>query len=246
MVRRLQEIFGFPERPHLVTQRQFDDQQDELKALTQKPWHAIGDHDYSIFLMDICYVSLQQELFDYLFPAVLIRWWEGILNRTGGPDGECDFYRAVDHGAPFYKMMDVARQQHVHLWMVDAYMEGVDAWGGRLSPHYCGPNTPDDLHGPLWAFSALGHSVPILASLIERLMEVKTLGRAQWWLVFASGLAWKENQCPAISPWSPERGGGGVYLLESGSCIYDHGFLPTNLQSLRESITYANVLAMLM
>jgi hypothetical protein len=88
--------------------------------------------------------------------------------------------------------------------------------------------------------------VPILADIIERLMDVRTVGRAQWWLVFASGLAWKENECPAIPPWVPEGGGGGVYLLEGGAWIFDHGFLPTNLDALRESMTFANVLAMLL
>lgn len=245
MVRRLQEIFGFPEAPSKVTEQQFDYLQDELDALARLQWHQIGASELSIYLMDLCYATLQQELFDYLFPTALIRWWEGLLSRTGGPEGACDFYRAVDHGAALYKMMNVERQQQVCHWMVDAYMDGVDAWGGLLSTAYRGPGGPNDLHGPLWSFNSLGKSVPILEAILERLMDVSTLGRAQWWLVFASGLIWRENECPAVPPWTSDGGGGGIYLLEEDSAIYDHGYLSENHRAFRDQITYANVLAML-
>ncbi|HET6644160.1 MAG TPA: hypothetical protein VFG65_01545 [Fimbriimonadales bacterium] len=246
MVRRLQEIFGFPVAPGKVTEQQFDCLQRELEALARLQWHQIGARELSIYLMDLCYATLQQELFDYLFPAALILWWEGQLSRKGGPEGECDFYHAVDHGAALYKMMNVECRQHVYHWMIDAYMDGVDAWAGELRTTHLGPDAPNDLHGPLWSFNSLGKSVPILEDILERLMDVSTLGRAQWWLVFASGLIWRENECPAVPPWTPDGGGGGIYLLEEDSAIYDHGYLSENHRAFKDQITYANVLAMLL
>lgn len=218
-------IFGDPSPPRKITEKQFDDAQADLVATASKPWHQIDQSDYWHYLLDLCYVELQQDLFDYLFPAFLIKWWEGQLDRRGGPESECDFYRAIDHGEVFTKMMGETRRNEVFHWIVDAYMDGVDAWDGHLSVAYV-KDGPDNLHGPLWSFNALGQSVPVLSALIERLSEVSTIGRAQWWLVLGSGILWKENECPAIPSWTPVGGGGGVYLTGSAASIFDHGYLP--------------------
>ncbi len=237
-------IFGDPSPPRKITEKQFDDAQADLVATASKPWHQIDQSDYWHYLLDLCYVELQQDLFDYLFPAFLIKWWEGQLDRRGGPESECDFYRAIDHGEVFTKMMGETRRNEVFHWIVDAYMDGVDAWDGHLSVAYV-KDGPDNLHGPLWSFNALGQSVPVLSALIERLSEVSTIGRAQWWLVLGSGILWKENECPAIPSWTPVGGGGGVYLTGSAASIFDHGYLPANLGAIRECLDYQHLVNML-
>ncbi len=237
MVDRLFRIFGEPTKPESYRQDQFDEADEALRRTANKAWHEIDQTDYWHYLMDLCYVELDQDLFDYLFPAFLIRWWEGMLNRTGGPESECDIYRAIDHGQVMTKMMDADRRSEVLSWMVDAYMEGVDAWGGQLSVAYSS-NGPNDLHGPLWYFHALGQSVPIIDSILGRLADVCTEGRAQWWLVFASGLIWNEDEAPMIPPWTPDGGGGGVYILESAASIYNHGYLGEHHAAIKDRLTY--------
>ncbi len=199
LVRRLQEIFWHPKPPMKVTQRQFDGADKALHVTAGKRWDEIDPSDYWHYLLDLCYVELQPDLFDYLFPAFLIRWWEGLLSRRGGPESECDFYRAIDKGSVFHKMMSLARREQVYAWMVDAYMEGVENWGGNLSLNY-DPKSGDELHSPLAAFHALGQSVPILPEVFERLVSGKSIGVSQWWLVLGIGIAWDENQCYAIPP----------------------------------------------
>jgi hypothetical protein len=240
MAGRLREIFGDPNPPATVTQVQFDGAQKYLHALATKPWSEIGPEEYWAYLLDLCYQPLQQDLFDYAFPAFLLRWWEGQLNRFGGPESECDFYQAVDHGDIFRTMMSDDRRAASFAWMVDAYMEGVDAWSGRLSVEY-DPNGPNDLHGPLWSFHALGQSVPILEQIWPALSDVTTAGRAQWWLVLATGLAYKANTCPAIPARTPQKGGGGVYVQESAASIFAHGYLPANLDVVRTHLTPTTV-----
>jgi hypothetical protein len=234
MVLRLKQIFNDPSPPAKVTESQFDGGQKELKALARKPWHEVGQKDYWYYLMDLAYEPLQQDLFDYVFPAFLICWWEGQLSRTGGPNAETDFYYALDHGQALYKMMPEERRAAVLQWMVDAYMDGVDNWSGKLSVDPI-RDKGDDLHGPLWSFHALGQSVPMIPALWEELSRIQTPGRAQWWLVLGIGLAYPENQFPHIPAWTPERGGGGVYVLESSASIYDHGYLTANLDFIREA-----------
>ena len=236
MVRRLIEIFGEPKSPPVITEKQFDDWNEGLLITSKKSWHEINEDDYWHYLMDLRYVDLQQDLFDYVFPAFLIRWWEGQLMRTGGPASECDFYDAIDHGEVFRMMMDDTRRRMVYDWMIEGYIQGVDQWSGNLSTAY-NPNGPDNLHGPLSSFHALGQSIPILPQILTKLMNIATEGRAQFWLVLATGIVWVENEVPYIPKLEPDAGGGGVYILFSATVIYDHGYLPENLEALRKGLT---------
>lgn len=240
MVARLQEIFDHPAPPVRVTEQQFDEVQEALVRTAAKAWHEIGHGDFWQYLMDLAYVDLQQDLFDHLFPAFLICWWEGQLSRFGGPESECDFYYAIDRGQVLVKMMKATRRKAVLEWMLDAYMDGVDHWDSNLFAPY-DSNGPNNLHGPLWSFNALGQSFPILEDILSRLGDVSNLGRARWWLVFASGLVWNENECPWVPAWSPSDGGGGVYIAESGASIFDHGFLADNLRAITAFFTYPNL-----
>lgn len=240
MVRRLVEIFDYPQPPKRITQQQFDGAQKDLEATAKKQWHDIGQDDYWHTLLDFCYVDLQQDLFDYLFPALLIKWWEGLLDRQGGPASECGFYRAIDGGQLLTKMMSPERRNAVLEWMVDAYVEGVVAWGGHLSFVYDSQG-PNDLHGPLWSFHSIGQSIPITKQLLQRLRLGSTLGQAQWWFVLAIALVWDENECPDIPPWNAVDGGGGVYPLERDDSIFDHGYLPENLEAFKSSVTYVEI-----
>lgn len=244
MVVRIKGIFGDPLPPLHVWQKQFDGAQHELIRTAAKPWHEINQSDYWHYLLDLCYVDLQQDLFDYLFPAFLIRWWEGQLNRLGGPESESDIYRAIDRGQVLYKMMSETRRQQVLEWIVDAYVEGVDAWSNKLSVTYVSEG-PDDLHGPMWSFNALGQSVPVTKAILQQLADISTIGRAQWWLVFATGIAWNEDECPAVPKWTSNHGGGGVYITESAASIFDHGFLPENLEAMMSFLDYDRLMDML-
>jgi hypothetical protein len=235
MVRRLIKIFDNPTKPTAVAQKQFDNCDDDLFVTSQKEWHEIDESDYWHYLLDLCYVSLQQNLFDYVFPAFLIKWWEGQLSRFGGPDAECGFYRAVDHGKVFDTMMTGDRRTMVYDWMVDAYMDGIAEWSGHLLVTGDGKG-PNNFTGPLWSFWAVGLSVPILDAILARLETVSNQGVAQWWLVFASGVAYNEDGFPHISGWEQIEGGG-VCILDSLAGIYDHGLLDGNWLSFKNRMS---------
>lgn len=235
MVQRLGEIFGWPEKPEELPTQQFDGAVEHLHTLARSDWHQMKD--WWAFLMDLTYLDnivFPREFFDYCFPALLIRWWEGQLSREGGPDHESDLYHALDRGQCLWVMMDETRRQAVLEWMTDAYIQGVDAWSGHLSVNYSSTG-PDNLHRALYSFNALGQSVPILGPVWDRLKDVFSAGRAQWWLVYLTGLAFETNQCPTIPKWTPLRGGGGIYLLESDASI-SHGFLDHNLAAIQPDL----------
>lgn len=133
-------------------------------------------------------------------------------------------------------MMSPTRREEVFSWITDAFIQAVDAWSGHLDLAHV-QNGPDNLHFPIWTFNALGQSAPILPAMWPELTNVSTAGRGQWWLTLVSGLVYAENTDPHIPRWTPEGGGGGIYLNESEASIFDGGYLPENLVFLKDHLT---------
>lgn len=237
MVQRIGDIFGWPDPPTRLPTYQFDGAVEDLHNLARSEWHEMKD--WWAFLMDLTYLEgmiIQRDFFDYCFPALLIRWWEGQVSREGGPHHESDLYRALDRGQCLWVMMDEMRRQAVLEWMTDAYIQGVDAWSGHLSvaPSSYGP---DNFRGPLRGFNALGQSIPILGTIWGQLKEVSTAGRAQWWLVYLTELTLDENQCLALPGATFYAGGIQIFCTDCESGITEHGFLEANLAALRADLS---------
>lgn len=236
MVQRLLEIFEYPRPPRVVVERQFDGEQEYLEALAAKAWHEVNDGDYWCYVLDLAYVELQQDLFDYLFPPFLVLWWEWQLTAIE-PDTGYDFQYSIDRGNVFEKMMSPGRREAVFRWMVDAYLDGIDRWGGHLLDE----SRPFSVDGPLASFNAIGQSVPITSALLDELEDVNTLGKAQWWLVLATGLLW-DPAGPPMPGWYANGMEGRVFVNSSTTSIFDHGYLPQNLLAMEQrfSVNYVH------
>lgn len=244
MVTRLIEIFDNPTPPKIVSEEQFDNAQEELIKTAGKAWHEIDQDDYWHYLMDLKYVDLQQDLFDHLFPAFLIRWWEGLMSGQGGPDSETDFYAAIDGGNIFNQMMSESRRQKVFEWMTDAYLESIDSYSDEAAVEQkaVGSNT---IEWSLGAFNAIGQSVPITKSILSKLSNVSNVGRAQWWLAIASGIIWENGLCPHMPGCNPSDNFSGISINYTLASIYDHGYLEENLRAITDFVTSELLLAML-
>ena len=219
LVRRLIEIFRQPGPPAVVTERQFDDDQDGLERLARKQWHQVIPDDYWCYLMDMAYVSLQPQLFEHIFPAFLIAWWEGQLSRLDGPEAETDFYYALDRGQVLETMLHESRREAVLDWMAEAYLDGVNAWTGPLVLEQTGDPVP-----PLNSFHALGMAVPVSARILLGLVRGSGRGIAKWWVVLGAGIAWYTAE-------------GDFVLLESSASIYDHGYRAENRAAIAGVLT---------
>ncbi len=241
-VQEIVQIFGDPTPPAKITEKQFDYWQKGLEDLVAKKWHEIESLSY--YLMDLKYVDpLQADLFDYLFPVCLITWRDGIEQRKNLPHGECDFYSAVDRGNIYHRMLSPKMRKQVFDWMVRVFMWGVSTIRSEECEAIGLRN--DNLHYFHWTFNAIGESTPITGDILRELSRVTNPGIARYWLTFASGLCWDEQKVPWISPWTPDLGGGGVYLLESNAEIFEHGFLESNLAAYSEFLTRERIKTLL-
>ncbi len=233
LVAEIADIFGHPKPVEIVTEKQFDYGQDRLQVLARSPWHEMETRRDSFYLMDLAYCGLQQDLFDYAFPGFLIRWWEGLVAQASAAHGETDIYFAIWHGQVFNKMMPLERRTRVMEWMTRAFIDALDAWSGWTTWQYSeGTN-----HHFLWTFNSLGRTLPVTPSLWKQMSNVSTPGRAQFWILIGTGLAYPTNEVPWIPPWTPDGGGGGVYIEESDDQIYTAGYLSENVDFLRQELT---------
>ncbi|MBX3118185.1 MAG: hypothetical protein KF784_03905 [Fimbriimonadaceae bacterium] len=234
-VAEITEIFGYPKPPDVVTEEQVDGCQRKLEILSSKPWHEIERSDYWYCLMDWAHAPLQRELFDYLCPGILIHWRDFTFNAESWPAGEIDIYRAMYRGEVLWRMMDQNRREAVLDWMHDGFIEGVDNWSGKLEWTQHGGR--DTCHFFLWTFHALGQCSLITARIWETLSNVKTSGRAQFWIVLATGIAYPINSAPFVVHTSSNRIGTGVVLNQSESEIHDAGLIAENVDYLQERLT---------
>ena len=233
MVQRLLEIFDHPSPPAVVTQPTFGFLEDDYTDVCHKMWHEITFEADAQYLLDIQFVEIQQDLFDYIFPAFLIRWWEDQLSQQGGVKEIWGIYGSFSQCDLLNTMISPQRGHAIKDWIVDAYVDGVDLSGSRDSSESTTPGSYR-IDSALWSFHALGQSVPTARLILERLRDVKTQGRARWWLVCSSGIAWNDNECPFVAPWNLGRSNGGIFVLGSGASDNSEGYLSENLLAMNE------------
>ncbi len=243
-VREMQRIFSFPRAPERVTQVPLDGDGAEYKTLIKKQWHQIGRDDWWNFLNDMCYVDeLQQELFDFLFPCFLITWRDGLAARDYAPESESDLFKAIRKGNILEKMMDPARRELVEAWITDAFCSQVDTLNPEDIESTSKRNDCRDFF--LYMFNAIGQVIPIVGPILKRIGDAKSPGRARYWLVLATGLCYPVDRAPWVAPWTPNEGGGGVYLTESHAALYDFGFMEVNMERYREFLTIERLRSLL-
>ncbi len=243
-VQDMQRIFGYPHAPRKVTQKPVDGWGEEYQALIKKQWHEIAREDWWHYLNDLNFVEkLQQELFDFVFPAFLIIWREGLEQRIYQPATESELFGAIHNGRIFERMMQPGRREEVEIWIVEAFCSQVETISAADIDISYGRN--EALHFFLWTFNAIGESVIVLDKILERIGTANTPGRARFWIVVIIELCFDHDTIPGMTPWTPTDGGGGISLFESGTENFDNGFLPRNLDDYCGFLTFDRIQVLL-
>lgn len=228
---RVRAIFGSPEAPQTITERQFDGFDDDLARIARTPWERFQFSDLWYYHHDLAYSELQRDLFAYLFPVCLMDWQDTLLRNESCSHGDSEFHYGVRRGQVFEKMLTPTQRVQVFEFFRDGMLDRLDAERGFDCKGWHAP-----AHGWLYRMNSLGFVMP-MAPVWDAWADLSSPGAAVAWLEYASGLMYGDGENPIFGEWTREAGGGGPYLWEDDSHIYDTGWPPENIQVLRDRLT---------
>jgi hypothetical protein len=229
---RAREIFRFPNPPEQVWEQQFDHDDTALRRMAATHWEDFNFDDLWYYHHDLAYVPLQPELFNYLFPICLMDWHLTLQENRGCQHGDSEFHYGVRRGNVFERMLTPARRQLVVEFFRDSFLERLDQERGFV---YRGANTP--AYGWMARLCSLGVIMPQISLLWEAWWSLESPGRAVAALQYCSGLMYFDGENPLFEMWSPDTGGGGPYLWENDSMIFDANWLPENVAFMSKTLT---------
>ncbi len=222
---RVRRIFGDPAPVQDVWESQFDRFDKELAALARTPYEQIDFGDLWYYYHDLASMDLQPNLFAYLFPVCLMHWHHTLLHSQEWA-GDIEFHSALLRGDILDKMLTAEQTDGMCRFFRDSFLARLDADRSVKNSN-------------LWIFrlNSLGLIIPKVEILWTPWWEFDTAGRTVAGLQYCSGLMYRSNENPLYEPWTPVGGGGGPYLWEHDSEIYDSGWLRENTEFLRQVLT---------
>jgi hypothetical protein len=120
---RMTAVLGLAKKPNTVWQQPFDGRGDELRRMTLSDWDAIQRTDLWNYFHDLCYQTLQPDLFRHLFPACLKFWYETLLANESASIGDADLHRALITGDVAAKMLTEPEQQRLRAFLIDGMLD---------------------------------------------------------------------------------------------------------------------------
>ena len=230
---RVGAIFGHPKPPHKVTERQFDDFDDELRKLAQTPYEKIDFGDLWYYHHDLAYVELQASLFQYLFPVCLMDWHLTLMDNQSCSHGDSEFHYGILRGDVLNKMLTDQQRSEVDLFFRDSFIHRLDAERGLRMV-----GSGATAHGWMFRLNSLGIVTDLISEVWDLWWALSTVGRAVSAIQYLSGLMYFDGENPVFDMWTSEKGGGGPYLWENDSHIYSTGWRDENVEFLRKSLNY--------
>lgn len=227
---RARAIFGEPQPPKTVIQQRGDRGEQVFLRLARTSHEWIDFKDLSQYQDDFAYGDLQPDLFNYLFPACLMHWHASLMENKAC--GHADFHHGIRKGNVLEKMVQPERRNLIYEFFRDSFLERLDMERGFV---YTGSRTP--AYGWIMRFNSVGLVMPRIDLLWNSWWSLDTPGRAVAALQYCSGLMYFEEDNPVFGAWTKEGGGGGPYLWENDSLIYDAGWKPENLDFLSKTLT---------
>ena len=225
-------IFDDPPPPLEVWEQQFDGFNPELHQLAQTPWDKIADGDLWYYLHDLSYVELQADLFNYLFPVCLNFWYRSLLRNVGCAVGDAEFHYALFRGQILEKHVTDSQRGQIYTFFRDGFLDRIDEERGFI---YRASETP--AYGWMHRFNSLGLVTPLIEPIWNSWWSMESCGQAVSAIMYLSGLIYAQGENPIFKAWTKKRGGGGPYLWENDSQIFDIGWLPVNVDFFQRTLT---------
>jgi hypothetical protein len=237
---RIAGVLGAAPKPEKVWEKQFDYFDDALVRLSQTDWDKVPDEDFWYYILDLAYVDLQPDLFRHLFPACLKYWYETLMRGEEAARGGADFHYALMQGQISEKMLSPKERESLVQFFRDGFLDRVEAQGD-LS---CDPGSRI-ANAWISRFNSLGIVAPVIGQIWDDWWMLNHPGKTRCAVMYASGLVYLKGENPIYGAWTPERGGGGPYLTQSDSSIFDRAWRDDNLAFLKAILSVDYVTARL-
>lgn len=233
-LQQIQDVLGPAPKPAAVTQRQFDGHNDKLYEMSKLDWENIPHYYFDYYFYDLAYVDLQKDLFRHVFPACL-NYWYGTLMENKPAGGFRDFHYGMMRGDIVNKMLTAEERERLNDFYCDAYLDRIEDQQGLIYETEK-KHKRDTIGQSAYAWIARLNSLGIVAPVIERIWRqwwaLDSAGKAYCAIMYASGLVYLKGENPIYPAWTRERGGGGPYLAEHDSTLFDWAWRDDNLDFL--------------
>ncbi len=238
---RLQELrraLGNARRPGQVTQQPFDYDPDHLHRLAALELDSAADSiDLVNYALDLRYETLQPDFLRYVLPFCLKAWRADLCGETLEYGGFVEnFYPALVDGDMLRKDLALAEADAVAAFMRAGILEEIDAQRGLA---YAGMGARP--YRWIRALTTYGVFRPELPELWNAWHALETHGQAVAAVQYYSCLMYSEKRNPIFAAWTPKEGGGPPSLWDFEGHLYEHRWLPGNVDFVRSALTPATV-----
>lgn len=234
---RMSGVLGKAPKPVVVWQQQFDGKNEVLNKIARCEWREIPEEDLWEYFHDLSYQPLQPDLFRHLFPACLNFWYKTLMRNEGAERGDAELHYALVHGNIISKMLNETERQRLFSFFVDGFLDRVDLERGF---HYERPGK--SAHAWISRFNSLGLVAPVISPIWSSWWSMDSSGKAVSAMMYASGLIYFKGENLVYPAWTREKGGGGPYLTECDSSIFDTAWLDPNLAFMRSTLSSSYVI----
>jgi hypothetical protein len=224
---RIVDVLGPAPKPESVWEQQFDGFQHTLVKLARLPWDEVPQHDLWEYFLDLSYVELQPDLFRHLFPACLKYWYDTLLRNESAECGDSDFHYSLLQGNIADRMLSETERERLYAFFRDGFLDRVDKQRGFVYE-------PGGRSANAWIsrFNSLGIVAPVVPSIWEEWWNMDHPGKAVSAVMYSSGLVYLKGENPIYGVSTSRVGGGGPYLTQNDSQIFDYGWRHDNVAHL--------------
>jgi hypothetical protein len=236
---RMVGVLGAAPKPLAVWEKQFDYNDEALAEMAQMDWDRVPDDYLWYYFLDIAYVDLQPDLFRHIFPACLRYWYNTLMRNEEASCGDGDFHYALMRGQTLEKMMSESERHALCDFFRDGFLDRLEAERGFIYDQSRDPMISSGKSANAWIFrfNTLGIVAPVIQQIWEAWWVLDHSGKAVCAVMYASGLVYLKGENPIYGVWTPEYGGGGPYLTELDSSIFDWAWRDDNLAFLRRTLS---------
>lgn len=236
---RMVGVLGPAPKPQRVWEEQFDYNDEALAQMAQMDWDRVPDDYFWYYFLDLAYVDLQPDLFRHLFPVCLKYWYDTLMRNESAAYGDGDFHYALIHGQISEKMLSESERQSLWDFFRDGFLDRIEAERGFFYEHWRDRMLSSSKSANAWIFrfNTLGIVAPVIEQIWEAWWTLDHPGKAVCAVMYASGLVYLKGENPIYGVWTPEDGGGGPYLTEIDSSIFNWAWRDDNLAFLRKTLS---------